>query len=297
MTEKRLPTPNNRYEEDEVKSEKSISLLRRRAGYTSNVTKLTRLVKELMSQNDSTCRREIEVHLKSITGSIRSLEQITQELIPLLSEEKQEEVKVYCEIRVAENHELMTEYEEWAQNKDSGEVNSSEENAVEARQALAKIKLQQIEAQFQIERERMELTHRAELMKAQTELEVARLEASLSTNVRLDSIKTSTPHQKAGGYQDVSFTPVRNEKATRIQYENQQPKLNPYAAEFQSRPSDMSMNEAYLTMASAIRESVQMPKPEILTFNGDPCEYFRFINMFRMTLKTGCPIMESNLVT
>ena len=41
----------------------------------------------------------------------------------------------------------------------------------------------------------------------------------------------------------------------------------------------------YVAMASAVRESFMMPKPEILTFNGDSVTYYKFIRCFETNIQ------------
>ncbi len=45
-----------------------------------------------------------------------------------------------------------------------------------------------------------------------------------------------------------------------------------------------SQQEAYASMASAVRESISMPKPEIISFSGDSKDYYRFMRCFEATI-------------
>ena len=45
-----------------------------------------------------------------------------------------------------------------------------------------------------------------------------------------------------------------------------------------------SQHEAYSSMASAVRESISVPKPEIISFSGDPKDYHRFMRCFEANI-------------
>ena len=45
-----------------------------------------------------------------------------------------------------------------------------------------------------------------------------------------------------------------------------------------------SQHEAYSSMASAVRESFSVPKPEIISFSGDPKDYHRFMRCFEANI-------------
>ena len=59
---------------------------------------------------------------------------------------------------------------------------------------------------------------------------------------------------------------------------------NEPASQPQERSRDDSVN-MYTAMASAVRASFMMPKPEILTFNGDPVMYYKFIRCFETNIQ------------
>ena len=54
--------------------------------------------------------------------------------------------------------------------------------------------------------------------------------------------------------------------------------------QLQEKSRDDTVN-MYTAMASAVRESFMMPKPEILTFNGDPVTYYKFIRCFETNIQ------------
>ena len=52
----------------------------------------------------------------------------------------------------------------------------------------------------------------------------------------------------------------------------------------QEKSRDDAVN-MYTAMASAVRESFMMPKPEILTFNGDPVTYYTYYKFIRCLIR------------
>ncbi len=150
----------------------------------------------------------------------------------------------------------------------------------EAGAKIVRIKLQQAEAKLEFERKKLELDHEATMERLNAEMELSRLEEH-------EPYQSSITNATA--YQEVPLTPIRQDSQNMAMHGFQAtPTLNPYAAEFHltepQQPIETSMTEAYRTMASAIRETVHMPKPEIMPFSGDPCEYFRFSHMFNTNI-------------
>ena len=128
-------------------------------------------------------------------------------------------------------------------------------------------------------------------------LEMARLKREINT---LESaLQTSTPVRASTRLtQPTTPSSSRPTAPSAIASENLPPasaSLNPTAPTWSPSPIQNSLSylqqqmacqqEAYTSMASAVRESFSMPKPEILCFNSDPKEFHRFMSCFEANIE------------
>ena len=117
-------------------------------------------------------------------------------------------------------------------------------------------------------------------------LEMARLKKEIST---LEStLRTSTP---ATGSRAATATQLTHPPAVTSEVPTSRNSyLDPTAVAWSPSPIQNSLSclqqqmaaqqEACMSMAASVRESVSMPKPEIVSFDGNPKNYFRFIRSF-----------------
>ena len=357
----------------QMRKEKVMTLKRSRAEYASAITRKLHTLENPMLDDT-----EFEQVATSIEGVDSSFATTHNELMLNLAydwEEAEKARELYrkveaqmkdlyhmIEARKADNE--LVQFSESASSSLSGHTAHSSQSRrsttssrlikARAKQTKKELRLKQLQQQQQIERERDELKRRAELQKAEYEIEEARINAQLEEELETRSCKSksqnSTNHEPlrpVSSSQDTTYheLPQSDPLASNsyiqhkhklisvncdstnksihptVKYISQahetesqgfprkpqcdiskpasqsqcllvsRSTLNPTANEWnpttsneptiqpQERSRDDSVN-MYVAMASAVRESFMIPKPEILTFNGDPVMYYKFIRCF-----------------
>ena len=173
-----------------------------------------------------------------------------------------------------------------------------------AKRILAEHKLRRLTEKQELERAQRELDLKQQLLAQRCELE----EASLEESLWLQAVKedaTELADSRAGHVtQGVSNARDRNRK------ENEEYKHPEYTSALQTavrsespirldqgKPTNSlhlensdvsvtSIDAAFQKLATTLQEGFNLPKPELLTFNGTPTDYCKFVKDFEANIET-----------
>lgn len=311
--QRRDKTLSIRLDAEEVQVELLERLKRSRAGYKGHVTRMYHELETLMldSSNyqavietadelDITFDRYLVSCDKYMVASRDSGDaaQITQDQYESEVKNKQEfngRLAEWLKIAKAATKEVSHTFKSERDMKDSvsqaGSASSNGSRAsrtsvklAEARvkQAVAMMKVQQLKKQCVIKQEQRALEDQLVMTEAHDEAELAKCEADFW--VTEEQKQNGNP--KAGSFTE---TVVHNPIGSN---------LNPRAPVWNSgvnQDASVSANvnglvetqkEAFQQMASAITSVFNMPRPELMTFDGNPTEYWKFVNNFDTNLGT-----------
>ena len=177
---------------------------------------------------------------------------------------------------------------------------SAKLNAIKAKRALAELKLKQITRmrQLELEKETMEIEY--EIAQAKIE-EQMWSEADQTTNIDLTSPSTST---RTGTYQHVSHStspaaPERSissqiceESTTTSEPSASCPSTNELETETPESSHDNTENKLN-NLADMLNYGFSLPKPELLSFDGSPDNYSRFMKNFECAIE--CRVKDNRL--
>lgn len=170
-------------------------------------------------------------------------------------------------------------------------------NAVKARESLAELKFKQLQEKHDIERQKQDLKHREEILLLRSEVEYAQLESQLiSEGLSIHDNKSQKAHSVVHinskppsvvsevNKHRVDIEPTRDGvelRSDQLSPDVIVPDRNRYTAG--SVHVDTEMQHIVLQQHKALQSIVsefQLPRPELIQFNGDPKAYYKFINNF-----------------
>jgi len=153
------------------------------------------------------------------------------------------------------------------------------------RRQLAEQKLQQLRRLQDLERQQQELQRNVELQIAQDEVDNAALEDS-------DSGSSQTGSDGRPGDTGLPVTSLQDKVADYVRSisvnDVKQSQLNPEAVPFSldgSRPN-LDVLAGFKQFTDSVQETLHLPKPELLTFSGNPSDYCKFISNFETNLES-----------
>ena len=184
------------------------------------------------------------------------------------------------------------------QNVDSVSMTSSRRKEAMLKRKMAELKLKQLKERQAIERQKRELEDRMSQQEAQAELEQAELEESILddsshsdvTEIHIKGMNNGDAEVRVDIQpKDIATPQYRlDQTAARNMPMNGHSSrtLDPNATPWTNDRNNSSSADAFQAMASAIQESFNLPKPQLLTFNGNPTDYCKFICNFDTNIES-----------
>ncbi|XP_060555752.1 uncharacterized protein LOC132716484 [Ruditapes philippinarum] len=169
--------------------------------------------------------------------------------------------------------------------------------SAKAKRLIAEHKLKQLKKKQELERARQDLEMKQQLLDQQSELEEAEIEEMAWLETTQEETGVISNNQNAQ-------PDVKNNMTNHIQVNNRtdsvrnitltqpRPEMNrPCIPEVDSETS--SIDRSFQRLASALHEGFNLPKPELLTFDGKPEGYCKFIKNFETNIESR--ISDNNL--
>ncbi|XP_045214465.2 uncharacterized protein LOC123564751 [Mercenaria mercenaria] len=160
----------------------------------------------------------------------------------------------------------------------------------ERKRQRAELKLAHIRRRQDLERRQQDLEFqqaeiRREMEKIAVENDLARIEieddsgSSSSNSVASNNVILPEMRQSAREKTEAYVRSIPDVTPTLGQ-----PELNVVAAS-NPKPSDNDLFNGFMAMTSSVQESLNLPKPELLTFSGNPADYCKFIKNFETNIE------------
>ena len=171
--------------------------------------------------------------------------------------------------------------------------------SAKAKRLVAEMKLKNLKVKLELENAQREIESKQRLLDHETQLQEAMIEESVweGTYGEEDNIVGGNPQSTESDYiLQNKCTVVPDEKLEQCQSSvsdgtnnqlnsavnnNSAPILQPLP-----RSSDVSVDDAFQRLAATLQEGFNLPKPELLTFNGTPTSYLKFIKNFETNIES-----------
>lgn len=187
-------------------------------------------------------------------------------------------------------------------------LSQSRLRSAKAKRLIAEHKLKKLSEKQALERAYKEMEQKQQLFEQQCEVEEATLEESVwQQAVNEDTIETTEPKDlhvptttqdicdnaryRWSVESETDIHPVST-VSTQTRVRSQSPKRNDqgksstnYLHSGNSDVSVTSINAAFQSLATTLHEGFNLPKPELLTFNGTPTDYCKFIKNFEANIE------------
>ena len=172
---------------------------------------------------------------------------------------------------------------------------------------LAELKIVQLQEKHKFEIKQRELTMQQELKELQFDVERVKIEESFCDDDGLDQLNVTTVKQEdtnetrmahlhtasSASKQEPGVTRVVADVTTGVQTQgatearcNDGFKTGDQPQGATAVPRENDVWRGLQTMASTIQESFNLPKPDILTFSGNPADYCKFIKNFETNIES-----------
>ena len=163
-----------------------------------------------------------------------------------------------------------------------------------AKRLIAELKLEKLSKRQELERAQRELELKQQLLEQQCVVDEAALEESIwqqAVNEDTDTTTKSTiiPVPLQSSTREKVYRP----EATVITEAKVRPEVSQIDAQdnlstdsTRAETFDVSSRDAAFQLATTLQEGFNLPKPELLTFNGTPTDYCKFISNFDTNIGT-----------
>ncbi|CAG2254433.1 unnamed protein product [Mytilus edulis] len=160
--------------------------------------------------------------------------------------------------------------------------------SAKAKRLIAELKLRKLSEQHELERAQIEIKFRQQVFNQLSEMEEANIEESVwQEAVEEDTDNTSGISSVPASEKCINMNSLSGQTAA-----TDKPKMNinnsTQGISAQSGFSDVSVSSidsAFQRLASTLHEGFNLPKPELLTFNGTPLDYSKFIRNFETNIE------------
>ena len=155
---------------------------------------------------------------------------------------------------------------------------SSRLRSAKAKKLIAEHKLKTLRQKHELERAKIDLEMRQQILEQQAELEEAELEESVWQE---DSEEETVIMRNVN--KDTNVNVNSKHLTTNISQPNDHCadfRIERTAKDSQSESTHSSIDTAFQRLASALQKGFNLPKPELLTFSGKPTDYCKFIKNF-----------------
>ncbi|XP_014675114.1 PREDICTED: uncharacterized protein LOC106815198 [Priapulus caudatus] len=248
------------------------SLKRSRAGYKGLVTKLYTEVERLLCSFDNFDL--VKQKVQDLQRAFDQLCAVNEQYISEVDSSEALTVNEEFETQHRNKAEFDQRIEDWMKQRNSPKSVRSENGSRKSDQKKkgALLELRLLQRKHELERRKQELKQEEELLEVEAKLERERLEGELSDEDddgnRGDITIAKRPDDRffAGG-----IKPEPDVPAARYVNTNLEPKIEATSG---------STQQVLQSLAAVI----DLPRPELLTFDGDPKKYFKFISNFETSI-------------
>jgi hypothetical protein len=265
----------------------ALALKNSRAGHMGHVTKLYLELEELMSSSVNRSR-VIERH-RDLEEAFAKLCTVHNDYVKLLDSAEVETVEGAFEAQYKNKFEFDTRLQEWLKQCVPAKASSvagsnasarSKMSDIRKREALGRLQFEQMQQKHEFQRRRQELEQQEQLMLLQGQMEQLRLESEMvedeckgedDLNIHAGPvIDLPTEHNYGLHFMEAEKMTIPS-KAVPVKLETP---LNPHAPNWEH-----ILTQQQQTLQS-LASGFNLPRPELLTFDGNPQNYYKFISSF-----------------
>ncbi|CAG2206251.1 unnamed protein product [Mytilus edulis] len=161
-----------------------------------------------------------------------------------------------------------------------------------ANRLKAEVQVKKMEEKQELERARREIEMKEQMLERKSQLEEAKLEESVWQEEEEDTEVTFKNQQNINvPFNTENKTLNNKEHVTTKSTENVVSRIECTTAG--SLQSSSSIDTAFQRLASTLQEGFNLPKPELLTFDGKPTDYCKFIKNFETNVE--CRVTDDQL--
>ncbi|CAG2213536.1 unnamed protein product [Mytilus edulis] len=162
-----------------------------------------------------------------------------------------------------------------------------------ANRLKAEVQVKKMEEKQELERARREIEMKEQMLERKSQLEEAKLEESVWQEEEEEDTEVTFKNQQNINvpFNTENKTLNNNEHVTTKSTENVVSRIECTTAG--SLQSSSSIDTAFQRLASTLQEGFNLPKPELLTFDGKPTDYCKFIKNFETNVE--CRVTDDQL--
>ena len=148
---------------------------------------------------------------------------------------------------------------------------------------LAEQKIDQVKRRQQLERRQRDLN--AQQAAVRDELELEALNNQLQNSETEDSDSSDTSSLTSDSYNSVDNGLPKSQINANEKVRRYVKTMNPEAQPYEQTSHDTDLLSEIKNMSARVQEGISLPKPELLTFNGNPADYCKFIRNFEVNIE------------